>query len=130
MSGPSSRWALVSVHSAHPAAHPHPACPATPPSPPRHPHPHLSLPPPSITRFGHARCAAWALAEAVATRLVPLWVNARGSDFSWEWTLMALEANVQLVGAQHSIPQANDPPAACWGPLCAVRCSCWGGGGS
>ncbi len=54
-------------------------------------------------RYVFAACCAcspaWALAEAVATRLLPLWFNARGSDFTWEWTLMALEANVQLVRA-------------------------------
>ena len=41
--------------------------------------------------------AAWALAEAVSSRLLPLWVNAGGTEFSWEWTLMAVEANIQLV---------------------------------
>ena len=66
-----------------------------------------AVPPPSFYSVPVAwrRCCCgscdgqtvWALAEALSSRLVPLWVNAHGADFSWDWTLMAVDANIQMV---------------------------------
>lgn len=39
----------------------------------------------------------WATAELVMTRLVPLWVGARGVEFDWKYIQMSFDANVSLV---------------------------------
>ncbi|KAJ7375540.1 hypothetical protein OS493_040526, partial [Desmophyllum pertusum] len=38
----------------------------------------------------------WATAELVMTRLVPLWVGARGVEFDWKYIQMSFDANVSL----------------------------------
>ncbi|KAL3840356.1 hypothetical protein ACJIZ3_024947 [Penstemon smallii] len=44
---------------------------------------------------GLGKC--WAFADAVLHRLAPLWVGARGLEFTWEYVLQGLEANANLV---------------------------------
>ncbi|TYI82314.1 hypothetical protein E1A91_D05G213800v1 [Gossypium mustelinum] len=39
----------------------------------------------------------WALADSVLHRLAPLWVGARGLEFTWDYILQGLEANANLV---------------------------------
>ncbi|XP_010263802.1 PREDICTED: transmembrane protein 147-like isoform X2 [Nelumbo nucifera] len=39
----------------------------------------------------------WAFADSVLHRLAPLWVRARGLEFTWEYILQGLEANANLV---------------------------------
>lgn len=39
----------------------------------------------------------WAFADSVLHRLAPLWVGARGLEFTWEYILQGLEANANLV---------------------------------
>ena len=39
----------------------------------------------------------WATAELVMTRLLPLWVGARGVEFNWKYIQMSFDANVSLV---------------------------------
>lgn len=39
----------------------------------------------------------WAFADAVLHRLLPLWVGARGLEFTWDYILQGLEANANLV---------------------------------
>ncbi|KAG2314385.1 hypothetical protein Bca52824_017507 [Brassica carinata] len=39
----------------------------------------------------------WAFADAVLHRLAPLWVGARGLEFTWGYVLQGLEANANLV---------------------------------
>lgn len=39
----------------------------------------------------------WAFAELVLTRLLFLWVGARGIEFDWKYMLKSLDANVTLV---------------------------------
>ncbi|KAL5705012.1 hypothetical protein ACHQM5_023364 [Ranunculus cassubicifolius] len=39
----------------------------------------------------------WAFADSVLHRLAPLWVGARGLEFTWEYALQGLEANANLV---------------------------------
>ena len=39
----------------------------------------------------------WATAELIMTRLVPLWVGARGVEFDWKYIQMSFDANVSLV---------------------------------
>ncbi|XP_010941886.1 uncharacterized protein [Elaeis guineensis] len=39
----------------------------------------------------------WAFADSVLHRLVPLWVGARGLEFTWEYIYQGLEANANLV---------------------------------
>lgn len=41
--------------------------------------------------------AGWAFADAVLHRLAPLWVGARGLEFTWDYILQGLEANANLV---------------------------------
>eukprot|EP00667_Euglena_gracilis_P022050 EG_transcript_24396 len=38
----------------------------------------------------------WSIGESLLTRLVPLWIGARGFDFSWEYLQMSLEANAAM----------------------------------
>ena len=39
----------------------------------------------------------WASAELVMTRLLPLWVGARGVEFDWKYLQMSFDANISLV---------------------------------
>ncbi|KAF4367930.1 hypothetical protein F8388_002541 [Cannabis sativa] len=39
----------------------------------------------------------WAFADSVLHRLAPLWVGARGLEFTWDFILQGLEANANLV---------------------------------
>ncbi|KAG6536767.1 transmembrane protein 147-like [Zingiber officinale] len=39
----------------------------------------------------------WAFADSVLHRLVPLWVGARGLEFTWEYIFQGIEANADLV---------------------------------
>ncbi|KAH9758465.1 transmembrane protein 147 [Citrus sinensis] len=41
--------------------------------------------------------AGWAFADSVLHRLAPLWVGARGLEFTWDYLLQGLEANANLV---------------------------------
>ena len=41
--------------------------------------------------------------EVVATRVVPLWVDAKGVEFSWGSLLMGLDANITLVGLLYTV---------------------------
>lgn len=43
----------------------------------------------------------WAMAELVSMRLLPLWVGARGTEFSWKYLQLSFEANISL--AHHVI---------------------------
>ncbi|KAH8943698.1 hypothetical protein BDL97_13G067200 [Sphagnum fallax] len=39
----------------------------------------------------------WAFADALLHRLAPLWVGARGLEFTWEYLLQGIESNANLV---------------------------------
>eukprot|EP00249_Psilotum_nudum_P005941 c19339_g2_i1 orf=598-1284(-) len=39
----------------------------------------------------------WAFADSLLHRLAPLWVGAKGLEFSWDYLMQGLEANVNLV---------------------------------
>ena len=39
----------------------------------------------------------WAMAELISMRLLPLWVGARGIEFSWKYIQLSFEANISLV---------------------------------
>ena len=39
----------------------------------------------------------WATAELVMTKLLPLWVGARGIEFDWKYMQMSFDANIALV---------------------------------
>lgn len=41
--------------------------------------------------------AGWAFADSILHRLAPLWVGARGLEFTWDYILQGLEANANLV---------------------------------
>ena len=41
----------------------------------------------------------WASAEFLTTKLIPLWVGAKGIEFDWKYTQMSLDSNVSLVSA-------------------------------
>ena len=49
----------------------------------------------------------WATAELIMTRLVPLWVGARGVEFDWKYIQMSFDANVSLVSDSHFITGTN-----------------------
>ncbi|XP_046852162.1 transmembrane protein 147-like [Xenia sp. Carnegie-2017] len=39
----------------------------------------------------------WATAELVMTKLLPLWVGARGIEFDWKYIQMSFDANISLI---------------------------------
>ncbi|EFJ04534.1 hypothetical protein SELMODRAFT_169883 [Selaginella moellendorffii] len=39
----------------------------------------------------------WAFADSLLHRLAPLWVGAKGHEFTWDYLLQGIEANVNLV---------------------------------
>jgi hypothetical protein len=39
----------------------------------------------------------WAFADSVLHRLAPLWIGARGLEFTWEYIFQGVEANANLV---------------------------------
>lgn len=39
----------------------------------------------------------WGMAEVLGTKVIPLWVGARGVEFSWTNLQTALDANINLV---------------------------------
>eukprot|EP00112_Aurelia_sp_Birch-Aquarium-sp1_P009752 Seg2119.3 transcript_id=Seg2119.3/GoldUCD/mRNA.D3Y31 product="Transmembrane protein 147" protein_id=Seg2119.3/GoldUCD/D3Y31 len=39
----------------------------------------------------------WASAEFLTTKLVPLWVGAKGVEFDWKYTQLSLDTNISLV---------------------------------
>jgi len=39
----------------------------------------------------------WALTDSVVTKLIPLWLGAKGQEFSYEYLQTALDSNVLLV---------------------------------
>uniref|UniRef100_A0A7S1CN95 BOS complex subunit TMEM147 n=1 Tax=Bicosoecida sp. CB-2014 TaxID=1486930 RepID=A0A7S1CN95_9STRA len=41
----------------------------------------------------------WAIAQAVSSHLMPLWMHARATEFTWTSLERGVEANLQLVGA-------------------------------
>lgn len=43
----------------------------------------------------------WATAELAVTRLLPLWVGARGMEFDWKYMQMSFDANICLVRNSH-----------------------------
>jgi len=44
-----------------------------------------------------AAALGWAAADAIATRLLPFWVGARGLGFDWIYIQMGLESNFNLI---------------------------------
>lgn len=49
------------------------------------------------SNFSALSVLGWATAELIMTRLVPLWVGARGVEFDWKYIQMSFDANVSLV---------------------------------
>ncbi|XP_044983879.1 uncharacterized protein LOC123450900 [Hordeum vulgare subsp. vulgare] len=43
------------------------------------------------------KLGSWAFADSVLHRLAPLWIGARGLQFTWEYIFQGLEANANLV---------------------------------
>lgn len=39
----------------------------------------------------------WASAEFLTTKLIPLWVGAKGIEFDWKYTQLSLDSNISLV---------------------------------
>ncbi|EDO34164.1 predicted protein [Nematostella vectensis] len=39
----------------------------------------------------------WSTAELIMTRLLPLWVGARGVEFDWKYMQMSFDANISLI---------------------------------
>jgi hypothetical protein len=42
-------------------------------------------------------CLGWAFAESVVSYLIPLWIGARGMQFSWEFIEMGVASNINMV---------------------------------
>ncbi|KAK7290189.1 hypothetical protein RIF29_04427 [Crotalaria pallida] len=45
--------------------------------------------------------ASLAFSDFVLHRLAPLWVGARGLEFTWDYILQSLEANANLISGSH-----------------------------
>ncbi|KAL5153727.1 Transmembrane protein 147 [Glycine soja] len=48
-------------------------------------------------KFQAVGLVCWAFADFVLHRLAPLWVGARGLEFTWDYILQGLEANANLL---------------------------------
>ena len=44
----------------------------------------------------------WASSEAIATRFLPLWFGARGTEFDWKYIQMSFISNFNLVRRRHT----------------------------
>ena len=44
-----------------------------------------------------ALAVGWGTAEIIGTRLIPLWIGARGTEFDWQYIQESFGANVNLV---------------------------------
>jgi hypothetical protein len=57
------------------------------------------------TLFSKSFCLStgWATAELVMTKLLPLWVGARGIEFDWKYMQMSFDANIALVSLQYTV---------------------------
>lgn len=51
----------------------------------------------SLIQWIFLRVSGWAFADSVLHRLAPLWIGARGLEFTWEYIFQGLEANANLV---------------------------------
>ena len=65
--------------------------------------------------------AGWGVMEVIATRVVPLWVNARGVEFSWSSLQTGLDANITLVRPDHKSAVLVTAPCTC---VCTCVCVC------
>lgn len=43
------------------------------------------------------RPTAWALADSVMSKFMPLWFTARGTEFTWQNIQMGIDANIKIV---------------------------------
>ena len=51
-----------------------------------------------VVRIIYSVCSiGWGLSEALATRLLPLWFGARGTEFNWKYIQSSFECNINLV---------------------------------
>ncbi|KAI9100101.1 hypothetical protein K1719_024319 [Acacia pycnantha] len=50
----------------------------------------------------------WAFADSVLHRLAPLWVGARGLEFTWDYILQGLEANANILGNLDELKRKED----------------------
>jgi len=39
----------------------------------------------------------WAVAESLTSKIIPMWIGARVSEFDWTYLLMALDSNINLI---------------------------------
>ena len=44
-----------------------------------------------------ATAVGWGTAQLIGTRVLPLWMGARGTEFDWKYVQSAFGANVELV---------------------------------
>jgi len=56
---------------------------------------------PNLAKFSHhhrilAVALGWGFVESLILYLIPLWMGARGLEFSWEFIQMAVESNINL----------------------------------
>jgi hypothetical protein len=47
--------------------------------------------------------SGWAFAASVLHLLAPLWIGARGLEFTWEYIFQGLEANANLICTQYHV---------------------------
>jgi hypothetical protein len=57
----------------------------------------------------------WAAAEAIVSYLIPLWIGARGMEFSWEYIQMGLASNINLVRC--ALPPRSPAPVFASPPI-------------
>lgn len=57
---------------------------------------------PNLSKFSHPHrilCVGvgWSFVQSLALYFIPLWIGARGTEFSWEYMLMGVASNVNLL---------------------------------
>ena len=54
------------------------------------------------------------MAELISMRLLPLWVGARGIEFSWKYIQLSFEANISLVSDNKFVCLSVCVPVLFW----------------
>ena len=64
----------------------------------------------SLTYWTFLGFPGWAFADSVLHRLAPLWIGARGLEFTWEYIFQGLEANANLVWYPKTVKNIMSDP--------------------
>ena len=69
-----------------------------------------------------ATAVGWGTAQLIGTRVLPLWMGARGTEFDWKYVQSAFGANIELVSVcAHMYVCVRTYVCVC---VCMRACTC------